>query len=61
MQSNLTKVKDQMRKDGFDQNSINHFLTSGDQRSLEFYNTNQWAKMSEGQASKYTDMLYQGI
>ena len=56
---NLPDVKSAMRADGFEDGQINSFLKSGNNpRPLT---STTWQKMTDEQAKKYLDILYEGV
>lgn len=60
--NNLGRVALEMNKDGHPAARIQTFMASGTQNPITDYeNTLYWQAMSESQAKKYIDILYEGV
>jgi hypothetical protein len=61
IQQNKADVQFAMKKDGFTNNDIASVMDHGIRSPLDTYNEGVWSRMSEDQARKYIDKLYDGI
>jgi hypothetical protein len=61
IQQNKADVQFAMKKDGFTNDDIASVMDHGIRSPLDTYNQGVWSRMSEDQARKYIDKLYEGI
>ena len=60
--SNIKTVEEAMRADGLSGSDISRFKDTDLRRKDEFYTTDpSWSKITEQQAKKYIDLLYDGV
>jgi hypothetical protein len=61
IQQNKADVQFAMKKDGFTNDDIASVMDHGIRSPLDTYDKGVWSRMSEDQARKYIDTLYDGI
>lgn len=59
--NNYPAVVDQLKKDGFSSQEIQTIVVHGLRSPEITYQKGPWAKMTDAQAMKYIDLLYQGV
>lgn len=60
--SNIPAIKEAMAADGLTNSDISRFGRTNIRRKDEFYTTDpSWSKITEQQAKKYIDLLYDGV
>ena len=58
---NRAAVIYQMKRDGFTNDDIATIMTHGIRSTDDSYNQGLWTRLSDDQATKYIDMLYEGV
>ena len=61
VKANFQRVEKELKKDGFSEQDLKAFFVTKIRLEESLFNDGPWGRMTDAQAKKYVNMLYQGV